>query len=239
MPRALPLEDSVARCRHRGFTLLELILALGLSVLVMSIIVGLVGMYSSNFTTRGEDIRRVALARAILNMIADDLRATVTKQEYDTKVLEQMLMGSGGSSAGGQSGGGQSGGGQSGGQAGQGGGQSGGQGQSGGRTGGGSGGQSGGGSVVVASVQVALGAAEHQVEAVALEAAVAADNVAVVAAEPSAAAWVARRAKRVRTLKLDKTIKLVSQRRTMRLALMQLLQRPQPCHWAYMVVPPV
>lgn len=86
----------MAKCKRRGFTLLELILALALSVLVMSIIVGLVGMYSSNFTRRGEDIRRVALARAILNMIADDLRATVTKQEYDTKVLEQMLMGQGG-----------------------------------------------------------------------------------------------------------------------------------------------
>lgn len=89
----------MAKCSRRGFTLLELLLALGLSVLVMSIIVGLVGMYSSNFTTRGEDIRRVALARAILNMIADDLRSTVTKQEYDTKVLEQMLVGQGGGAA--------------------------------------------------------------------------------------------------------------------------------------------
>ncbi len=96
----------MARCKRCGFTLLELILALGLSVMVMSIIVGLIGMYSSNFTTRGEDIRRVALARAILNMIADDLRSTVTKQEYDTKVLEQMLVGSGGGSGGGQTGGG-------------------------------------------------------------------------------------------------------------------------------------
>ena len=107
----------MARCNRRGFTLLELMLALGLSVLVMSIIVGLVGMYSSNFTTRGEDIRRVALARAILNMIADDLRSTVTKQEYDTKVLEQMLVGQGSSGGGAQSGG-QSGGGQNGGQSG-------------------------------------------------------------------------------------------------------------------------
>ena len=89
------------KVRRHGFTLLELILALGLSVLVMSIIVGLIGLYSSNFTTRGEDIRRVALARAVLNMIADDLRSTVTKQEYDTKVLEQMLMGQGVASAGG------------------------------------------------------------------------------------------------------------------------------------------
>lgn len=105
----------MARCKRPAFTLLELILALGLSVLVMSIIVGLIGMYSSNFTKRGEDIRRVALARAILNMIADDLRSTVTKQEYDTKVLEQMLMGQGGGGAGAQGGGGQADGGGAGG----------------------------------------------------------------------------------------------------------------------------
>ncbi len=135
----------MAKCNRRGFTLLELLLALGLSVLVMSIIVGLIGMYSSNFTTRGEDIRRVALARAILNMIADDLRATVTKQDYDTKVLEQMLMGQGGGSAGGSSGpssGGPSGGGQM--SGGPGGGPGGGP-NNGGNNGGNGGGNNGGG----------------------------------------------------------------------------------------------
>lgn len=99
----------MAKCNAndaRGFTLLELILALALSVLVMVVIGSLVQMYTSNFTTRGEDIRRVALARSILNMIADDLRSTVIKQEFDASVLQQMLMGQGGAQGGGASAGG-------------------------------------------------------------------------------------------------------------------------------------
>jgi hypothetical protein len=112
--------------------LLELVLALALAVLATSIIAYLVEMYSSNFATRGEDIRREALARSILNMIADDLRSTVVKQEFDPSVLEQLLMGQ----VGGQSGSG----------SGAGGGQAGGGASSGGQTGGGavSGGNSGG-----------------------------------------------------------------------------------------------
>lgn len=93
------------RRQFSGFTLLELILALALSVLVVGIIANLVEMYASNFTTRGEDIRRVALARGILNMIADDLRSSVTVQKYDASVLQQMLMGQAGGATGGATGG--------------------------------------------------------------------------------------------------------------------------------------
>ena len=103
--------DPAAR---RAFTLLELMLALALSVLAMAIIVQLVQMYSSSFATRGEDIRRAALARSILSMIADDLRSSVSKQKFDTSALQQMLMGQGGGGgAGGAGGAGSAGGGSS------------------------------------------------------------------------------------------------------------------------------
>ncbi len=95
-----------------AFTLLELILALGLSVLAMGILVGLVQMYTSNFQIRGEDIRRAALARSLLNMIADDLRCSVSKQEFDASVLKTLMLGQ--SAGGGGGGGGSQGGGQSG-----------------------------------------------------------------------------------------------------------------------------
>lgn len=107
--------DTSRRRLLSGFTLLELILALALSVLVVGIIGNLVEMYASNFTTRGEDIRRVALARGILNMIADDLRSSVTEQKFDASVLQQMLMGQSGGAAGGASGGGSAGSGSNGG----------------------------------------------------------------------------------------------------------------------------
>lgn len=93
-----------SRTAVAGFTLLELLLALALSVLTTAIIANLVQMYTSNFTTRGEDIRRIALARSILNMIADDLRSTVVKQEFDASVLQQLLTGQGGGGGGGGAG---------------------------------------------------------------------------------------------------------------------------------------
>ena len=76
---------------RKGFSLLELMLALALIVMATAIIGSLLQMYSRNFATRGEDIRRKQLARALLNMIAEDIRAVVLEQEYDTSVLEQQL----------------------------------------------------------------------------------------------------------------------------------------------------
>ncbi len=85
---------------RRGFTLLELLLSLALIVLATGLIGALMQIYSSNFATRGEDIRRVQLARGVLNMIAEDIRAVVLEQEYDQAVLEQLLGASGGGGGG-------------------------------------------------------------------------------------------------------------------------------------------
>ena len=84
--------------KRKAFTLIELILALSLIVVATALIGSLMQMYAKNFATRGEDIRRMQLARSILNMVAEDLRAVVTVQEYDASVLQQQL-GSGGGSA--------------------------------------------------------------------------------------------------------------------------------------------
>jgi len=84
-------------------------LALSLIVVATALIGSLMQMYARNFATRGEDIRRMQLARSILSMIAEDLRAVVTVQEYDASILQgQLGGGAGGSSAGGSSAGGSS-----------------------------------------------------------------------------------------------------------------------------------
>lgn len=98
--------------KRNAFTLIELMLALSLIVVATALIGGLMQMYARNFATRGEDIRRQQLARAILNMIAEDLRSVVVNQEFDASVLTQQLGGGGGASGGG---GGSSGGASSGG----------------------------------------------------------------------------------------------------------------------------
>lgn len=85
--------------KRNAYSLLELMLALALTVLATALIGSLMQLYANNFAVRGEDIRRAALARSLLNMIADDLRSTVMKQELDTSVLQQMLVGQSGGSA--------------------------------------------------------------------------------------------------------------------------------------------
>ena len=77
--------------KRRAFTLMELMLALSLVVVATALIGSLMQMYARNFATRGEDIRRIQLARSILNMIAEDLRSVVTVQQYDASVLQQQM----------------------------------------------------------------------------------------------------------------------------------------------------
>ncbi len=118
--RAVPAADVEADKMRKqipspraGFTLLELMLSLTLIVVATALIGSLMQMYARNFASRGEDIRRMQLARAVLNMIAEDIRSVVIEQEYDGTVLEQQL--GGGSGGGGSGGGGQAAGGASGG----------------------------------------------------------------------------------------------------------------------------
>ena len=76
--------------KRNAFTLIELLLSLSLIVLATALIGSLMQIYSHNFATRGDDIRREQLARALLTKIADDIRSVVMPQEYDPSVLEQL-----------------------------------------------------------------------------------------------------------------------------------------------------
>ncbi len=143
----------------QGITLIEVLLALGLTVLVTGLIGGLIQIYQGHLEIARDNVRQARLARAVLTMIADDVRGVLRQQSNDdAETLEKFLTSNAASSAagaasgGGKStggGGGQSGGGQAagaGGQTGGGGGQTGAGGQSsGGQTGGAQGGGSGGG----------------------------------------------------------------------------------------------
>ncbi len=124
---------------RRGFTLLELMLSLALTVVAISLIGSIMQLYSRDFRTRGEDIRRKQLARSLLAMIADDIRATLTEQKFDASVLQQMLGASSGGGAAAGGGGAQ--------MAAGGMGSTGGTGSSTGGTGGGAGGLGGGSSL--------------------------------------------------------------------------------------------
>ncbi|MFN7625381.1 MAG: prepilin-type N-terminal cleavage/methylation domain-containing protein, partial [Pirellula sp.] len=100
--------------RRDGFTLLELLLALSLSAVVALLIGGLIQLYLLNENRGRENVRQAQVARAVLSMIAEDIRTTVRYQPFDTSGLQQMLSGSAASMLGmpsGMAGGGTSGGG--------------------------------------------------------------------------------------------------------------------------------
>lgn len=94
----MKIQNHYRRSSRRGFTLLELMLSLSLIVVATALVGSLMQLYSRDFATRGDDIRRQQLARSLLHMIADDIRSVVVEQEYDPSVLETLL-GAGGDAA--------------------------------------------------------------------------------------------------------------------------------------------
>lgn len=92
--------------KHRsGFTLLELLLALALTAVVSVLIGGLVQLFLINGTRGKDSVRQAQMARAILNMVSEDIRATVRYYPYDTTGLQQMLSGAMNNAVGGALGG--------------------------------------------------------------------------------------------------------------------------------------
>ena len=105
------------RGQRAGFTLMELLLALGLAAVVAGMMGSLIQIYLINQEKGQDSVRQAQLARAILNMISEDVRTVVRPQTFDASGLEQLLAsdtGSGGGSGGAQAGGAQAGGAQAG-----------------------------------------------------------------------------------------------------------------------------
>lgn len=98
-----------------AITLLEIILALSLTVLASALIGGLIQIYQGQLEIAKDNIRQTRVARAVLTMMADDVRSVLRDyQNDDAKTLESFLTASASGKAGQSSGGGQSGGGSQG-----------------------------------------------------------------------------------------------------------------------------
>ncbi len=88
------LERSCARppCRHparpQGFTLLEVLLALGLTLVVLMAVGMAVDFFIRGIETSRAAVEEAQLARALLHRIADDLRSAV---RYDPVNAEQLI----------------------------------------------------------------------------------------------------------------------------------------------------
>lgn len=93
------------RREQLGFTLLEVILTLSMSVVLMALVGAAIQFYARDMNIRDMDIRQTQLAAAVMQMIEDDLRATLHTEPVDTAPLEALMA----ASMGGQEGGGGSG----------------------------------------------------------------------------------------------------------------------------------
>ncbi|MFN7876735.1 MAG: prepilin-type N-terminal cleavage/methylation domain-containing protein [Pirellula sp.] len=93
------------RVSRGGFTLVEVLLSLALTAVVAGIIGGLVQVYMTNQNIGRDRVKQTQLARALLNMIADDIRTVVRNQSFDTAGLSELLSGGQQSGGGGAAGG--------------------------------------------------------------------------------------------------------------------------------------
>ncbi|MDA8697875.1 type II secretion system protein GspJ [Rhodopirellula sp.] len=84
-----------------AFTLLELVLALSMSVVLMVLIGSTLQFYARDMNVRDMDIRQTQLAASIMQMIEDDLRSTLHPQPVDTAALEELLAATSGADTGG------------------------------------------------------------------------------------------------------------------------------------------
>ena len=88
------------RCSRPAFTLLEVLLTLAMSVVLMGLIGSAIQFYARDMNVNDLDVRQTMLASAVIQMIEDDLRATVHTEEIDMSALEDLLAANAGSAPG-------------------------------------------------------------------------------------------------------------------------------------------
>ena len=77
--------------RNSAFSLLELILALALSVVVIGLIVTSLRLYILQLDRRQSDIEQQHVSRGVVRMIGDDLRAAIQYKAQDYSPLEDLI----------------------------------------------------------------------------------------------------------------------------------------------------
>jgi type II secretory pathway pseudopilin PulG len=77
--------------RRSGFTLFELILAIGLSAALLALIGTAINLYLSRVDASRSRVEEAQLARTVLAMIADDIRGASVYQPQDTSAIAQIM----------------------------------------------------------------------------------------------------------------------------------------------------
>lgn len=77
--------------RRSGVTLLELILALALTVILLGAIAMAIRLNLRTLDSRRSSVEEVQLARAVLRMISEDIRSAVQYEAQDFSAIEEMM----------------------------------------------------------------------------------------------------------------------------------------------------
>ncbi len=87
----IPVPRPVINRRRRGYSLLEVLLALALSVVVFAAIATAIQIHLAGLTKQKVLIERKQIARAVLTMVANDLRAGIQYKAADYSGLENLV----------------------------------------------------------------------------------------------------------------------------------------------------
>src|SRR3954452_23543273 len=78
--------------QHRaGFTLFEVILAIALAAVLLTLIGTAINLYLVQVDAGRTRVEEAQLARSILSMIADDIRATTVYKPQDTSAIAKLM----------------------------------------------------------------------------------------------------------------------------------------------------
>lgn len=93
------------RSTRAAFSLLEVILAVALTAVVISLVAGAIDFHLRQLTVRRAKIEQSQLARAILRRMANDIHATIVDRPIDFSAAQMLVQGAGGGGRGGGGGG--------------------------------------------------------------------------------------------------------------------------------------
>jgi len=90
MNKSRLIHDGESTRRQAGFTLLELMLSLSLAAMIMVAISMAIDLHLRVLDSRRNHVERIQLARAVLGIVATDLRSTVQQTTTDFSALASM-----------------------------------------------------------------------------------------------------------------------------------------------------
>lgn len=89
--KTIRFRGRVVQVRPRGFTLLEVIVAIGLTTLVISVIGTAIRMYFINLRQAQASMELTELARNTLNLMTADIRSAIQYKPVDVSGLQELL----------------------------------------------------------------------------------------------------------------------------------------------------